>query len=127
MYARTFNGFLQIKKLFVTSIDISRNYAKPAVVVAKKKKSGPIVEKKVLPVETDINRLLTYVCGSNIMKEGEDVKIKPDNEYPDWLWNIHIGPPLTLEQLDPESKKYWLKVRKMGLKRNNQLSKVKKF
>lgn len=54
-------------------------------------------------------------------------KLKPDSEYPDWLWNIHIGPPLTLEQLDPESKKYWFKLRKMGLKRNNRLSKLRRF
>lgn len=45
---------------------------------SKKKKLGklgPIVEKKVLPVETDPAKLINYVCGSNINKKGEDIKV----------------------------------------------------
>lgn len=38
-------------------------------------KLGPIVEKKVLPVETDPQKLVNYVCGSNIYIKGEDVKV----------------------------------------------------
>ncbi|GLH09704.1 39S ribosomal protein L54, mitochondrial [Gryllus bimaculatus] len=57
----------------------------------KKGKLGPIMEKKVLPVVEDANKLVNYVCGSNILKEGEDIKIKPDNEYPEWLWSIRTG------------------------------------
>lgn len=38
-------------------------------------KLGPVVEKKVIPVETDVNRLVNYVCGSNINKTGEDIKV----------------------------------------------------
>lgn len=33
------------------------------------------MEKKVLPVETDANKLVSYVCGSNYMKTGEDIKV----------------------------------------------------
>lgn len=36
---------------------------------------GPIVEKKVLPVETDAEKLVNYVCGSNIYVKGEDIKV----------------------------------------------------
>jgi large subunit ribosomal protein L54 len=31
------------------------------------------------------------VCGSNLLKEGEDIKLKPDDEYPDWLWTLRTG------------------------------------
>lgn len=60
---------------------------------SKKKvaKLGPVLEKKVLPVETDPERLVNYVCGSCIMKTGEDIKLKPDSEYPDWLWNLRTS------------------------------------
>lgn len=45
---------------------------------AKKKKLGklgPIMEKKIIPVETDANKLVNYVCGSNYLKTGEDIKV----------------------------------------------------
>jgi hypothetical protein len=28
------------------------------------------------------------VRGCNILKEGEDPTMKPDEEYPDWLWTM---------------------------------------
>ena len=54
-------------------------------------KVGPTLEKKILPVETDVNRLVTHLCGSCITKTGEDIKLKEDSEYPDWLWQINTG------------------------------------
>lgn len=39
-------------------------------------KMGAVVEKKVMPVETDPLKLVNYVCGSNIYIKGEDVKVK---------------------------------------------------
>lgn len=86
------------------------------------------MEKRVLPVEKDADKLLTHVCGTNLCKEGgEDVKIKPDSEYPSWLWSIRIGRPPTLEELDPNTKQYWKKLRIIGLRRNNKLRKIRKF
>ncbi|XP_034479849.1 39S ribosomal protein L54, mitochondrial [Drosophila innubila] len=111
----------------------TRSYAvKPAAGGAggKKKKLGklgPIMEKKIIPVETDANKLVNYVCGSNYMKTGEDVKIKPDTEYPDWLWTLNTERIIPLDELDPNSKQYWRRLRKMALRRNNQLSMLKKF
>lgn len=98
--------------------------------VPKKKKLGklgPMMEKKVMPVEEDTNKLVNFVCGSNINKTGPDVALKPDSEYPEWLWGLRTGPAPTLEELDPDSWEYWRKIRRMGMKRNNQLSKLKKF
>ncbi|CAD7078107.1 unnamed protein product [Hermetia illucens] len=109
-----------------------RQYAKPAAAPGGKKlkklgKLGPIIEKKEIPVETDVNKLVNYVCGSNIYKTGEDVKLKPDSEYPDWLWKMNVERIIPLEELDPNSKQYWRRLRKVALRRNNQLSKLKKF
>lgn len=82
----------------------------------------------MLPVEKDVNRLLTHVCGTNIYKEeGEDIKIKPDSEYPNWLWTLRTGPPPRLEDLDVNAKQYWRRLRLLGLKRNNKERATKKF
>lgn len=90
-------------------------------------KMGPTLEKKVLPVETDSERLVNYVCGSNIYVTGEDVKIKADSEYPEWLWDLRTGPPPPLEELDPNSKEYWSRIRTFARRRINKLKQLKKF
>ncbi|KAH8299369.1 hypothetical protein KR044_000725 [Drosophila immigrans] len=122
-----------LRQRLTTITQATRNYAvKPAAAAAggKKKKLGklgPIMEKKVIPVETDANKLVNYVCGSNYMKTGEDVKIKPDAEYPEWLWTLNTERIVPLDELDPNTKQYWRRLRKMALRRNNQLSMLKKF
>lgn len=93
--------------------------------VDKKKVKGT-KQKINLPVEEDINKLLNYVCGSNIYKEGEDIKLKPDSEYPEWLWKIRTE-PLKLSDLDPNTKQYWRYIRRMALIRNNKIMKNKRF
>ncbi len=80
-----------------------------------------------MEVEEDPEKLLKYCCGANYYKEGPEVELKPDSEYPDWLWDLHIGPPKKLEELDPESPQYWRRLKKMDIKRQNKLSKYKKF
>ncbi|KAK9307313.1 hypothetical protein QLX08_002327 [Tetragonisca angustula] len=97
-----------------------KNYA------VEKKKVIKAQEKIILPVEEDVNKLLNYVCGSNIYKEGEDVKLKPDSEYPEWLWNIRTE-PLKLEDLDPNTKQYWRYIRKQALIKNNKFRKTQRF
>ncbi|XP_057655837.1 39S ribosomal protein L54, mitochondrial [Diorhabda carinulata] len=131
---------LNIRKCIITKFSLSfpkNGYAKKdsgsismiGGTLKKKKlsKLGPITEKKLLPVEEDPNKLVSYVCGTNIYKTGEDVILKENSEYPDWLWSIRLGPPPTLEELDPDSKEYWRKIRKMGMRRNNQMAKFKKL
>ncbi|KAF3420864.1 hypothetical protein E2986_01004 [Frieseomelitta varia] len=97
-----------------------KNYA------VEKKKVIKAQERIILPVEEDVNKLLNYVCGSNIYKEGEDVKLKPDSEYPEWLWNIRTE-PLKLEDLDPNTKQYWRYIRKQALIKNNKFRKTQRF
>lgn len=53
--------------------------------------------KKAKPVESaapvSAPGASNVVRGCNILKDGEDPTIKPDEEYPDWLWTIHIPKP----------------------------------
>ncbi|XP_066581012.1 large ribosomal subunit protein mL54 [Prorops nasuta] len=106
-----------------------RNYAAPVKGGQTKTKIKKIsTQKVVIPVEKDVKKLLTYCCGTNLLAEGgEDVKLKPDSEYPDWLWNLRLGPPIPLEELDPNSKQYWRRVRKMNLRLNNKMQAVTKL
>lgn len=53
-------------------------------------------------------------------------QLKPESEYPDWLWEIHIGPKKQLEDMDPNTKEYWRRVRKAGLNQNNRLEETKR-
>lgn len=57
----------------------------------KLSKLGPMMEKKIVPVETDAQKLVNYVCGSNVLNGGEEMKLKADDEYPDWLWTLRTG------------------------------------
>ena len=96
----------------------------------KAKALGAIDRKKPLPVETDPEKLVNYCCGSNIFKEGEDVKLKDDHEYPEWLWDLRPGPPPPLEEFDPNTKEYWErflflhKIRSLRLKRTKEIKKL---
>ncbi|TMW44288.1 hypothetical protein DOY81_010635 [Sarcophaga bullata] len=89
----TINLSLQLvkQKCLISSV-VMRCYAAAPTPKKLKKlgKLGPIMEKKEIPVETDANKLVNYVCGSNVMKKGEDIKLKPDSEYPDWLWTLNV-------------------------------------
>ncbi|XP_017883057.1 39S ribosomal protein L54, mitochondrial-like [Ceratina calcarata] len=97
----------------------TKNYAAP---IDKRKQRVMKSQKIHLPVEKDVNKLINYCCGSNIYKEGEDIKLKPDSEYPEWLWNIRTEPP-KLSDLDPNTKQYWRYIRKRALLRKNQMLK----
>ncbi|XP_064621094.1 large ribosomal subunit protein mL54-like [Lineus longissimus] len=106
---------------------IVATYAKPTK--AKGKTKGMAyqpVEKKELEVETDPEKLVNYCCGANYFKAGEDPKIKPDEEYPDWLWELRTERrPIPLEELDQDDPYYWRRLRKMHFRRATQLMKKK--
>ncbi|KAI5709522.1 hypothetical protein M8J76_013816 [Diaphorina citri] len=97
---------------------------------SKKKVAKPtgVSEKREFPVETDAKKLVNFVCGSNILKEGgQDIELKPDSEYPDWLWKLRTGPAPKLEELDPNSKEYWLRLRREARRQKNLQAKMRKF
>ncbi|NXX51774.1 RM54 protein, partial [Tricholaema leucomelas] len=104
----------------------ARGYAKKPAVKSK----GKSVAKEALKgpeVCTDPAMLTTYAMGVNYFKEGPEVALKPDSEYPSWLFKIHLGPPKKLEELDPDSIEYWRRLRKYNTWHRNRLKKGKKL
>ncbi|KAF5927978.1 hypothetical protein HPG69_010514 [Diceros bicornis minor] len=106
-----------------------RDYAKrPVIKVGKGGKGGVVSEALKDPeVCTDPVQLTTHAMGVNIYKAGPDVALKPDAEYPEWLFQMNVGPPKKLEELDPETREYWRLLRKHNIWRHNRLSKQRKF
>jgi len=111
-----------------------RHYAKATTGITSlgkkpsKVKTGPVMEKKKLAVETDTNKLVNYVCGSCLNKEGEDIKLKDDSEYPAWLWELNIsGKVRPIEELDPDTDHYWNRVKALNRRRSLQMLRLKKF
>lgn len=52
----------------------------------------------------------------------------PDScPHPTRLFQVNVGPPRTLEELDPETREYWRLLRKHNIWRHNRLSKNRKF
>ncbi|XP_055019148.1 39S ribosomal protein L54, mitochondrial [Boleophthalmus pectinirostris] len=78
--------------------------------------------KKVDPV-----RLTTYAVGANIFKQGEDPKLKEPEEYPEWLFQLNLGMPKKLNELEADTWEYWKRLRKENIWRHNKLHKGKKF
>ncbi|XP_064325558.1 large ribosomal subunit protein mL54 [Phalacrocorax carbo] len=98
----------------------ARGYARKAATKSK----GKNVAKEVC---TDPAMLATYAMGVNYFKDGPEVALKPDSEYPYWLFKIHLGPPKKLEELDPDSIEYWRRLRKYNTWYHNRLKKGKKL
>ncbi|MGH0156107.1 UNVERIFIED_CONTAM: hypothetical protein FKN15_060797 [Acipenser sinensis] len=88
--------------------------------MAKDAQKGPEVCK-------DPVKLTTYAMGVNIYKEGQDPPLQAASEYPEWLFQLDLGPPKQLSELDPESRKYWKLMRKEHMWRFNKLHKGKKL
>eukprot|EP01135_Chromosphaera_perkinsii_P000176 Nk52_evm1s35 gene=Nk52_evmTU1s35 len=63
------------------------------------------------------------VKGANIYVTGSDPEIKPDSEYPEWVWSL-ADPPKTKDDFDPVTdKRYWKKLKKEQLRKKNLLRK----
>lgn len=78
-------------------------------------------KKTFLEVETDPYKLCNFVCGANYFKEGEDPPIKPDSEYPEWLFSLHIDrKPIELSELSKDDMYYWRRLRRINMRRQNK-------
>ncbi|XP_026861276.1 39S ribosomal protein L54, mitochondrial [Electrophorus electricus] len=75
----------------------------------------------------DPEKLVSYAIGVNIYKQGEDPPLKPKEEYPEWLFQLNLGPPKKLNEVDPDSREYWKRLRKEHMWRFNRLHKGKRF
>ena len=73
--------------------------------------------------ETDPVKLTTHLCGADISREGgKDPELKPESEYPDWLWTLRTErgcPPI--EELDPDSWAYWRRLHKENTHRHQSI------
>ncbi|XP_075060917.1 large ribosomal subunit protein mL54 [Mixophyes fleayi] len=103
-----------------------RYYAKKPVVKGKGKGIAKEVQKEP-ELCTDPTILTTYAMGVNIYKVGSDVKLKDDSQYPEWLFQLDLGPPKTLEERSPDTPQYWKLLRKLHMWRNNRLARAKKL
>ena len=73
--------------------------------------------------------------GINIMKDGEEPKILPDDEYPEWLKALAY-PPETLGELramdieemsETQRKRYWKLHKRAKIKAQNEIARVSEF
>ncbi|XP_047443930.1 39S ribosomal protein L54, mitochondrial [Mugil cephalus] len=105
---------------------LSCGYAKK--VVAKGKGKSMVKEELKGPeVCKDPVRLTSYAVGVNVFKQGEDPKLKPPEEYPEWLFQLNLGDPHKLHELEPDTWEYWKRLRKENIWRSNRLHKGKRF
>uniref|UniRef100_A0A8V1A7B7 Large ribosomal subunit protein mL54 n=1 Tax=Gallus gallus TaxID=9031 RepID=A0A8V1A7B7_CHICK len=98
-----------------------------ALRVKVKGKSAPKEQLKGPEVCTDPVTLANYAVGVNYLKDSPEVALKPDSEYPEWLFQIHLGPPKKLEEMDPDSLEYWRRLRKYNTWQRNKLKKSRKL
>lgn len=71
-----------------------------------------------LEVETDPHKLVNYCCGLNYHLDEPLVKLKPDNEYPDWLWNLRLTEKPNSWDMEKGTKEYYLRLAEEGNNRN---------
>ncbi|CAG0893613.1 unnamed protein product [Cyprideis torosa] len=90
-------------------------------------KSGPMVQKAKIPAERDPVKLQTYCYGTNFMEDSEPVALKPDSEYPDWLWTLRLEDHPPLEEIEPGTKYYWERVKALNMDRQRLLRNKKLF
>ncbi|XP_008290810.1 39S ribosomal protein L54, mitochondrial-like [Stegastes partitus] len=101
-------------------------YARKGVVKTKGK--GAVKEEQKGPeVCTDPVRLTSHAVGVNIFKQGDDPKLKPHEEYPEWLFQLNLGNAQKLSELESDTWQYWRRLRKENIWRTNKLQKWKKI
>ena len=84
-----------------------------------------VQKRERMEVETDVNKLANYLCGGNIEIDGKDPELKPDSEYPDWLWNLRICREAPHpNDMEPDTWEYWRRVKKIQTRKDLVLKKM---
>lgn len=60
-----------------------------------------------LEVEKDPHKLVNYCCGINYHIDEPLKKLDDDDKYPDWLWELRLGPKLPSHLLQKGTKEYY--------------------
>ncbi|XP_062306792.1 large ribosomal subunit protein mL54 [Osmerus eperlanus] len=101
-------------------------YAKK--VAGKGKGKGQLKEAVKGPeVCKDPVKLTSHAMGVNIFKTGDDPQLRPPQDYPEWLFQLDLGPPKKLVELEPDSWEYIKVLRKEHMWRFNRLNKGKRL
>lgn len=55
---------------------------------------------------------------------GEEVQLKADSEYPEWLWELSLDKGPDPEEMDKDTIEYWYRKRRIALRfKNEQMKK----
>ncbi|XP_066503590.1 large ribosomal subunit protein mL54 isoform X2 [Hoplias malabaricus] len=112
----------------MNSVPYSALYSDSYINAAKGKGKGMVKDVLKGPeVCKDPVKLTSHAVGVNIFKQGEDPPLRPKEEYPEWLFQLDLGPTKKLGELDPESHEYWKMLRKEHMWRFNRLHKGKRI
>ena len=82
--------------------------------ITEKGAAGAVIKRKDLPVETSAEKLVKFCCGLNILKTGEEVPLKSNSEYPEWLWKLKLDGAPKPEEMDPNTLQYWKRKRRIA-------------
>ena len=86
------------------------------VVFAAKSKAS----KRDLTAPREVPELNMKTCqGLSILNGGEDPQILEESHYPPWLWTLLDS----ADNLTPDDKRYWSRLRKARIRANNNLLK----
>ncbi|XP_041360416.1 39S ribosomal protein L54, mitochondrial-like [Gigantopelta aegis] len=122
-----FSAFRHLERLVSRSFIHTQSLAYAKKMVGGKM-MGQAMEKVRLEVETDAEKLAKYCCGANILTSGSDPEIKPDSEYPQWLWELRTDrKPLDITELDENDIRYWRRLRSVTIKRKNRMLGVERI
>ncbi|VDM21086.1 unnamed protein product [Wuchereria bancrofti] len=77
-------------------------------------------------IDLNTEKLCTHVCVNYLLDGGEDPKILPDSEYPQWLFELRLEGKKELEDLDPEVDG-WLYWREYRLRQLRQIRRIEKL
>lgn len=96
--------------------------------VSSKVVGGPLDKKAEKSwFEEDAEKLCKYVC-INYMADAKEPgpPIKPDSEYPSWLFEMQIDPLKLVEDMDPENDgwDYYVQVRKRNLAQAKRMKRL---
>ncbi|XP_039257351.2 large ribosomal subunit protein mL54-like [Styela clava] len=94
---------------------------------AAKKAPEPTSAPKMPEVVRDTQLLQKYCCGLGFKVDEEDPELKPDSEYPEWLWSIHTGPPKTYKDYDPNTREYWYALEEAQKEHSEKIKGEKSF
>eukprot|EP00731_Ephydatia_muelleri_P016253 Em0009g677a len=114
----TGHNFFKVQPCSLIWKQSSRAYAAKTKAPVKKE------EDKKKPASTKKAHLNMEVCvGANIFKAGADPAIRPESEYPSWLWSL-LEPKRSYLELSPNTKQYWRRYNKDNTNKANALKKA---